>query len=105
VDEDFSHPRVISLKDKIKTWDDTLDYLNQMDLIVSSCSSLIHAAGTIGKKSYVLVPILNYYVWAKPEYHSKWYDESLTVLRQTEYDNWNSPLIELKELLCQTLVI
>ena len=105
VDEDFSHPRVISLKDKIKTWDDTLDYLSQMDIVVSSCSSLIHAAGTIGKKSYVLVPILNYYVWAKPEYHSKWYDESLTVLRQTEYDNWNSPLIELKELLCQPLVI
>ncbi|MEI6420606.1 MAG: hypothetical protein WCP55_00185 [Lentisphaerota bacterium] len=99
VDEEYSHPRVMNLKDKIKSWDDTLDYIEQMDIIVSSCSSLIHAAGSIGKQSYVLVPILNYYTWANPEYHSKWYDESLTVLRQQEYDNWRTPLLELKERL------
>jgi hypothetical protein len=99
IDEDFHHPRVTNLKDKIKSWEDTLDYIDQMDVIVSSCSSLIHAAGSIGKKSYVLVPILNYYVWARPDYHTKWYDESLTILRQQEYDNWNAPLNELKNLL------
>ena len=99
IDEDFYHPRVTNLKDKIKSWEDTLDYIDQMDVIVSSCSSLIHAAGSIGKKSYVLVPILNYYVWARPDYHTKWYDESLTILRQQEYDNWNAPLNELKNLL------
>ena len=99
IDEDFNHPRVTNLKDKIKSWEDTLDYIEQMDVIVSSCSSLIHAAGSIGKKSYVLVPILNYYVWARPDYHTKWYDESLTILRQQEYDNWNAPLNELKTLL------
>ena len=99
IDEDFNHPRVTNLKDKIKSWEDTLDYIEQMDVIVSSCSSLIHAAGSIGKKSYVLVPILNYYVWARPDYHTKWYDESLTILRQQEYNNWNAPLNELKTLL------
>ena len=99
IEEDFQHPRVINLKDKIKSWDNTLDYLNQMNVVVSSCTSLIHAAGSIGKKSYVVVPILNYYTWAKPEYHSKWYDNSLTILRQKEYDNWKAPLKELKELL------
>ena len=99
IDEDFNHPRVTNLKDKIKSWEDTLDYIEQMDVIVSSCSSLIHAAGSIGKKSYVLVPILNYYVWARPDYHTKWYDESLTILRQQEYNNWNAPLNELKNLL------
>lgn len=99
IEEDFQHPRVINLKDKIKSWDNTLDYLNQMNVVVSSCTSLIHAAGSIGKKSYVVVPILNYYTWAKPEYHSKWYDNSLIILRQKEYDNWKSPLKELKELL------
>jgi tetratricopeptide (TPR) repeat protein len=99
VDEDFSHPRVIPLKDKIKTWDDTLDYLNQMDLVISSCTSLIHASGAIGKESIVIVPILTYYTWARPDYHTKWYGENLTILRQIEYDNWNAPLNELKELL------
>lgn len=99
IDEDFQHPRVISLKDKIKTWDDTLDYINQMDIVVSSCTSLIHAAGAIGKQSIVIIPILTYYTWAKPDYHTKWYGENLTILRQREYNNWNAPLEELKGLL------
>ena len=99
IDEDYDHPRVTSLKDKIKTWDDTLDYINQMDIIVSSCTSLIHAAGAIGKESIVIIPILTYYTWAKPDYHTKWYADNLTILRQREYDNWNSPLKELKDML------
>ena len=68
-----------------------------MDIIVSSCTSLIHAAGAIGKQSVVIIPILTYYTWAKPDRHTKWYNDNLTILRQTEYDNWNSPLRELKE--------
>lgn len=99
IDEDFYHPRVIQLKDKIKTWDDTLDYIEQMDVVVSSCTSLIHAAGAIGKQSVVVVPILTYYTWAKPEQHTKWYGDNLTVLRQTAYDNWNAPLLELKDYM------
>ena len=99
VDEDFTHPRVTPLKGKINSWDDTLDYINQMDLIVSSCTSLIHAAGAIGKDAIVIIPILTYYTWAKPDYHTKWYGGNLTILRQTEYDNWNSPLNELKTML------
>lgn len=99
VDEDFAHPRVTPLKDKLKSWDDTLDYLNQMDLVVSSCTSLIHAAGSIGKESIVIIPILTYYTWAKLGYHTKWYGENLTILRQCEYDNWNAPLTELKDKL------
>jgi hypothetical protein len=99
IDEDFQHPRVTQLKDKINNWDDTLDYLDQMDVVVSSCTSLIHAAGAMGKQSVVVIPILTYYTWAKPERHTKWYSDSLTILRQKEYDNWNAPLAELKDYL------
>jgi hypothetical protein len=99
IDEDFCHPRVVNLKDEIQTWDDTLDYLDQMDIVVSSCTSLIHAAGAMGKESIVIVPILTYYTWATMEEHSPWYGDNLTVLFQTEYDNWNKPLAQLKEML------
>ena len=84
---------------KIKSWDDTLDYINQMDIVVSSCTSLIHAAGSMGKDSIVIVPILTYYTWAKPGINTKWYANNLKVLRQTDYDNWNAPLDEFKKLL------
>lgn len=101
VDEDFEHPRVISLKDDINNWDDTLNFIDQMDIIVSSCTSLIHAAGAMGKESIVVVPILTYYTWVKPGYTTKWYDKNLTILRQTEYNNWNNPLTELRGILIE----
>lgn len=99
VDEDIDHPRVIPLKGRIKSWDDTLDLLDQMDLVISSCTSLIHAAGSIGKESIVLVPILQYYTWAKPGHHTTWYADNLTILRQSEFDNWVAPLKELYDIL------
>lgn len=99
IDEAFEHPRVTSLKDQIHSWDDTLNFIDQMDLIVSSCTSLIHASGAMGKEAVVMVPILTYYTWVKPGTTSKWYDPNLTILRQTEYDNWDRPLKELKGIL------
>lgn len=105
IDEDINHPRVIPLKNYINTWDDTLDYLEQMDYVVSSCTSLAHASGAIGKTTYVIIPILNYYTWAKPEKHSSWYGDNLTILRQQQYDNWNAPLAELKEILSDRKVV
>ena len=99
IDEDLKHPRVINLKGKIKNWNDTLDYIDQMDVIVSSCTSLIHAAGAMGKKSAVVVPLLNYYTWAFPGSKTKWYSDNLTIFRQTKYDNWDFPLLELKNYL------
>lgn len=97
IEDPIDDPRVISLKDKIKTWDDTLDYLDQMDYVVSSCTSLPHAAAAMGKKTIVMVPILTYYTWALPGSKSPWYSDDTTVLKQQEYDNWNAPLKQLKE--------
>lgn len=99
MDENLYHPRVINLKDKIKSWDDTFDYIDQMDIVVSSCTSLIHAAGAIGKLSAVIVPLLNYYTWAIPGNKTKWYGDNLTIFRQKRYDNWELPLTELKDYL------
>jgi tetratricopeptide (TPR) repeat protein len=100
IDEDINHPRVTPLRDKIKSWDDTLDYLDQMDLVVSSCTSLPHAAAAMGKETIVCTPILNYYTWAYNKSNkSAWYGDVVTILRQSEYNNWNSTMAELKELL------
>ena len=99
VDEEIQDDRLISLKDKINDWDDTLDYLDQMDILVYSRTGLVHAASAMGKKTVVMVPILNYYVWANPARHSKWYSENTTILRQKEYDNWKAPIQELKEYM------
>lgn len=97
--EEKKHPRVIDLSSRIETWEDTLDLIDQMDCIVSSCTSLVHAAGAIGKTTFVAIPIAEYYIWttSRKDNSSPWYGDNFKVMRQTKVRDWNDPLSEIKK--------
>lgn len=94
-----NNPRVIDLADEINSWNDTLDLINSMDCIVSSCTSLVHAAGAIGKTTFVAVPIAEYYIWtsSRRDSSSPWYGENFHVMKQKELRDWNDPLAEIEK--------
>ena len=96
--EKISHSRVINTADEITSWEDTLDIIDSMDCIVSSCTSLVHAAGAIGKTTFVAVPIAEYYLWTtlKKDGSSPWYGDNFYVARQTELRDWNKPLADIE---------
>lgn len=99
----INYPGVIDLADKIDSWEDTLDFIDQMDYIVSSCTSLVHAAGAIGKKTFVAVPIAEYYIWttSRQDTSSPWYGDNFYVIRQTKPRDWSQPLNTIRELLAK----
>lgn len=105
IDKGTEYPGVINLSNRIETWEDTLDFINQMDCIVSSCTSLVHAAGAMGKTTLVAVPIAEYYIWSstRTDNSSPWYSENFFVYKQTKVRSWDSPLSQintkLKELI------
>ena len=105
IDKTKGHPGTIELADCIESWEDTLDFIDQMDCIVSSCTSLVHAAGAIGKTTFVAVPIAEYYIWtsSRTDDSCPWYGPNFHVLRQTQLRDWNEPLSrisdEIKKLL------
>lgn len=97
-----NNSRVIDLSPRIETWEDTLDFIQQMDCIVSSCTSLVHAAGAIGKTTFVVVPIAEYYIWSTSSKTTKspWYGDNFQVHKQTKVKSWDEPLQQVnKELL------
>jgi hypothetical protein len=100
-DKDKEHPGTIGMKDKLNTWDDTLDYIDQMDVIVSSCTSLVHATGALGKRAIVLVPIAEYYIWTSTRTNetTPWYGNNFTVLKQSKVRDWSAPLSRMKTLV------
>jgi hypothetical protein len=100
-DKEKTHPDTISLKDKLNTWEDTLDYIDQMDVIVSSCTSLVHAAGAMGKRTFVITPIAEYYIWVttRTDESSPWYGDNFKVLKQQTLRSWKDPLNRVRELL------
>lgn len=56
----------------LETWDDTLNLMAGLDAVVTSCTSVAHAAGALGKKTFVLSPLAPYYPWITKE---KWYQD------------------------------
>jgi len=103
--EIVDHSKVINLANKINSWEDTFDFIDQMDCIVSSCTSLVHAAGAMGKTTFVAVPIAEYYIWTttKRDGSSPWYGETFYVARQTKVNDWSEPLSNISERLNEYL--
>lgn len=73
--------------------EDTLAIISLMDIIVTSCTVTAHLAGAIGKKTFVIVPIVSYFTWTGDGRSSDWYN-SVEVFRQTNPLNWDEPIEE-----------
>ena len=80
---------LIDLKYEMKSWADTAEIIQGMDLIITSCTSIAHLSGAMGKPTWVIVPALPYYVWSLPGNTSPWYN-SVKLYRQEKYGTWDS---------------
>ena len=92
------------LRDQLKTWEDTASIIAGLDLVITSCTSIAHMAGALGKETWVIVPVLPYYAWAKAGEKSVWYD-SVRLFRQAKYGEWDAPLNAIRQALEQRLSI
>lgn len=82
----------------LKTWNDTAAHLKAMDLVITSCTSVAHMSAALGVETWIVVPILPYYMWAVPGEKSAWYD-SVTLFRQEQYGDWSAPFSKISTRL------
>ena len=82
----------------LEEWKDTQMAISRCDLVISSCTSVAHLAGAMGIETWIVVPILPYYLWALPGNTTPHYD-SVTLFRQEKYGNWNAPFKTMTEQL------
>lgn len=96
VDEVIDHPDVKTVN--LSSIDDTMGLIHNMDMVISSCTSTAHMAGSMGKKLFVFSAINPFYTWVKHNGKMVWYDDDLTYVHyQTVFADWDYSLIE-KEL-------
>lgn len=93
---------VIDVSEKLESWDDTMGAMMNCDLIITSCTSIAHVAGALGRDTRVVIPLLPYYVWADMKKESYWY-ESVKLYRQKEWKKWDDPFYELLDDLKKEL--
>lgn len=84
------------LREQMKSWEDTASIIAGLDLVITSCTSIAHMAGSMGIPTWVLTPIMPYYTWAVPGEGSRWYD-SVKLYRQEKYGEWEAPFNRIRE--------
>jgi len=97
---DALYTEITDLQYELEHIEDTLAVIHHLDFVITSCTSVAHMAATMGKKTYVLVPITAYYTWASTtDTSSIWYGDNVKVLRQIVHKSWAEPLKQLEDLL------
>lgn len=94
-----SQINVVDLGTKSDTFDDLLGIIYNLDLVITSCTSVAHAACAMGKKTIIMVPIMEYYTWAEGKPTSSFYGENLRLIRQVTPETWQEAYDELKLVL------
>ena len=82
----------------LDTWERTATEIAKCDLVISSCTAVAHLSATMGKPTWIIIPILPYYLWALPGETSPWYD-SVKLFRQEKYGDWSVPMRRVTESL------
>ena len=82
----------------LNTWAQTREQISRCDLVITSCTAVAHLAGAMGVETWIVVPILPYYLWALPGNKTPYYD-SVTLFRQEKYGCWKAPFELMTEQL------
>lgn len=81
-------------------WGQTQKEIASCDLVITSCTSVAHLSAAMGIPTWIVVPILPYYLWAKPGSKTPWYD-SVTLFRQEIFGDWTGPFNKIKSKLSE----
>lgn len=97
------YSNIIDMKPYVNDYSDTAAALMQMDRVISIDTSLIHMAGVVGVKSYLMLPFEQEWRWYGGKNGiSPWY-ETVKMFRQTPDCSWDSVVKSVKEELVRTL--
>lgn len=94
---DFPFP-MIDLMEECADMEDTAALMEQLDLVISVDTSAAHLAGALGKDVILLDRFCSCWRWGHDETRSHWYP-TLRIVRQTHFDDWESVIARVKELL------
>lgn len=85
-------------KVSLETWKDTKKAIASCDLVITSCTSVSHLAAAMGIDTWVVVPVMSYFLYAQEGEKNPYY-KSMTLFRQKEYGNWEDPFKCIEERL------
>lgn len=95
--------RIINHADALVDFSVTASLISQLDLVITTDTSVAHLCGALGKKAWVLIPKHADWRWLQSGDKTPWY-ESLTLFRQEEKGDWEVPLSRVQEHLTHAML-
>ena len=82
----------------VEDFSDTAAVVGQLDAVVSVDTAVVHLAGALGQRCFLMVPHMPDYRWMLGRTDTPWYD-SVTIVRQTEPRDWIGVIHQIGALL------
>ena len=78
---------LVDLTSDIHDFDDTAALMSHLDLVISTCTSVAHLAGALGKKTWVMLAHLPDWRWMLGRDDTPWYP-TMRLFRQAKAGDW-----------------
>ena len=80
------------------SWDETQKSIASCDLVISSCTSVSHLSAAMGIPTWVVIPVMPYYLYAIDGPETPYYD-AMRLFRQTTFGEWSDTFLDLRKAL------
>jgi tetratricopeptide (TPR) repeat protein len=91
-------------QEELKDFSDTAAIIQEMDLVISVCTSVAHLSGALGHKTWVLLPYSADYRWMTNDKDSPWYP-SIELIRSEKIGDWSDVIQQTTQKLKITFLI
>jgi hypothetical protein len=82
----------------LNSWEDTRAAVASCDLVISSCTSVSHLSAAMGVETWVVTPVMPYFLYALEGDTCPYYD-TMKLVRQEVFGDWTAPFEKIKERL------
>lgn len=100
VGEEHTHNHLYALTHDLHDFSDTAAVIENLDLVISVDTSVVHMAGALGKPVWVLLAQNADWRWLMERTDSPWYP-SARLFRQAYFKDWRSVIAEVSAALVQ----
>jgi Fe-S-cluster containining protein len=95
-EDHLNFPGIIPSHKEINDWEDTFGLLSNLDIVITTCTSVAHASLSMGIPTFVFSPISSYYIWDR---HEVWYGKNVKLLKQSKVRSWEEQYKQLHDIL------
>ena len=97
------HPGVAQLGTQLQDFGDTAAVISELDLVISSDTSVVHLAGAMGRPTWVLLEYTPDWRWLLSREDSPWYPAA-RLFRQPKAGDWDSVIRKARDELSRLAV-